>query len=93
MADLLPQDVETLGQNLLAKVQEQSAELVTIQADLEVLKTSRKDQQLLTDRHERFKQRTEDLADHYIKEFNKLNADPEGANLEGGIQKLVCISD
>ena len=83
MADLLPQDVETLGQNLLAKVQEQSAELVAIQADLEeFLKTSRKDQQLLTDRHERFKQRTEDLADHYIKEFNKLNADPEGANLE-----------
>ena len=35
MADLLPQDVETLGQNLLAKVQEQSMELVAIQADLE----------------------------------------------------------
>ena len=92
MADLLPQDVETLGQNLLAKVQEQSAELVAIQADLEeFLKTSRKDQQLLTDRHERFKQRTEDLADHYIKEFNKLNADPEGANLEGGDLKKLGL--
>tara|TARA_B100000945_G_C20407894_1_gene611060 strand:- start:388 stop:1794 length:1407 start_codon:yes stop_codon:yes gene_type:complete len=84
MADLLPEDVETLGKNLLAKVREQSVELVAIRADLEeFLKTPRKNEQLLTERRERFKQRADDLADHYIKEFNKLNADPEAENLEG----------
>ena len=84
MADLLPEDVETLGQNLLAKVEEQSAELVAIRADLEeFLKTPRKNEQLLMERRERVKQRTNDLADHYIKEFNKLNADPEAQDIQG----------
>ena len=84
MSDLLPGDVETLGQNLLAKVQEQSVELIAIRADLEeFLNTPRNNESLLTERRERFKQRAGDLADHYIKEFNKLNADPEAANLAG----------
>ena len=83
MTDLLPEDVEILGQNLLEKVEQQSDELTAIRADLEeFLKTPRTDQQLLTERRDRFIQRTHDLADHYIKEFNKLNEEPELAHLD-----------
>ena len=82
MADLLPDDLEILGQNLLSKVQEQSAELVAIHSDLEeFLNTPRKNKLLLTESRERFEQRADDLADHYIKEFNKLNGDLESDNL------------
>jgi len=82
MADVLPEDLDLLGQNLLARVQEQSAELVAIHAELEeFLNIPRKNELALTERGERFAKRADDLATHFIKEFNKLNDDPESDNL------------
>ena len=40
------------------------------------------DQDLLLARRDSFRQRAADLADHYIKEFNKPNHEPELNHLE-----------
>lgn len=83
MQELLPEDIETLGQNLLEKVEEQSGEIASIRSELEeFLKTPRQDRDLLIERREHFKQRASDMADHYLKEFNKLNQEPELTHVE-----------
>lgn len=83
MQELLPEDVESLGQNLLLRVQEQADEIADMREQLEeFLQTPRHDQDLLLARRDSFRQRAADLADHYIKEFNKLNQEPELNHLE-----------
>ena len=83
MQELLPEDIESLGQNLLLRVQEQADEIADMREQLEeFLQTPRHAQDLLLARRDSFRQRAADLADHYIKEFNKLNHEPELNHLE-----------